>query len=109
MFCQKCKTENPDGAAFCNSCGDSLQTQPVQPGSVLTDKERHNAVIYRRIETKKNERGRNSISGPSLVIILGALIFVWGCLGYFSLILVLSGAVIAGFVLGWMTKRQNDF
>ncbi len=81
----------------------------MQSGSGLTDKERHNATIYRRIETKKNERGRNSISGPSLVIILGALIFTWGCLGYFSLLLVVSGAVIAGFGLWWMQRRQNDF
>lgn len=31
MFCQKCGSENKDGAAFCNSCGAELRTVQVMP------------------------------------------------------------------------------
>ncbi|ABS55030.1 hypothetical protein Mboo_0512 [Methanoregula boonei 6A8] len=31
MFCQKCGKENPDNAAFCNSCGADLRSAPVAP------------------------------------------------------------------------------
>lgn len=30
MFCTKCGAQNPDGAAFCVSCGNSLQAAGVQ-------------------------------------------------------------------------------
>ena len=36
MFCPKCGNQNPDGAAFCGSCGSALTQQeipakPVEP------------------------------------------------------------------------------
>jgi hypothetical protein len=34
MFCQKCGAENPDGAAFCNSCGAALKPVPELRTSV---------------------------------------------------------------------------
>lgn len=36
MFCPKCGNQNPDGAAFCGSCGSALTQQeipakPIEP------------------------------------------------------------------------------
>jgi len=33
MFCPKCGTQNPDGAAFCGSCAAPLQTAAQPPGA----------------------------------------------------------------------------
>lgn len=98
MYCQKCGKENPDGAAFCNSCGASLQ--PTSQDSVLTEKERHNTVILAKIQTKKDEIARISYWGPGLVVCLGIL----GCI---SIIGIIPGLIIIGFGIWWNYSREN--
>ena len=46
MFCQKCGTENKDGAAFCNSCGADLRLAPIGQSSSEKPAPKH-GILYR--------------------------------------------------------------
>ena len=75
MFCQKCGKENPDGAAFCNSCG-----APLIP-------------IVATSQPVKKEITLSQVGEAALVFgILGGVLGVFGGIG----------GVIIGFIFGFV-------
>jgi len=72
MFCQKCGKENPDGAAFCNSCGtDLIQKEPPVASTVAISKQ--NEIIKAKIKTREDQRKGYWI-GPMVLFFLTILV-----------------------------------
>ena len=98
MFCQKCGKENPDDAAFCNSCGVGLNQIPGQ-----TESSKHNKIIDAKIATKEGEINTISQIGPALVGIIGIIV---GLL-LFGFIGVIIGIILILFAIWWYSKKEN--
>ena len=68
MFCQKCGTENPDGAKFCKSCGRPIQQiPPVPPTPTVTPMP----------PAKKKSGGKKIVIALVVILAIGAAFF-WG-------------------------------
>ena len=75
MFCQKCGSNNNDGAAFCNDCGADLRLVPINPTSHKRDfgNDEEGFVIIKRLEDEKKGH-----VGPILLVLIGIALFFIG-------------------------------
>jgi uncharacterized membrane protein YvbJ len=96
MYCPKCGKDNSDNAAFCNSCGVSLERVSGQKTS-----SKHNEIITAKIATKKGEIDNISQVGPVLTVIVG-LIFCLLIVG------VIIGIPMIIFAIWWSQTRENE-
>lgn len=72
MFCQKCGTENKEGAAFCNSCGADLFPVALTPTQTpVTPAKEIKKEIKLKIAEKKAELAGLSNGGAWLFLIIG--------------------------------------
>lgn len=67
MFCQKCGTENPDGAKFCKVCGRPMQQiPPVPPTPTVTPMP----------PVKKKSGGKKIVIALVVILAIGAAFFL---------------------------------
>ena len=78
MFCQKCGKENPDNAAFCNSCGSGLIPHQEPAAASTTAIPKHNEIIKAKIRTREDQRKWYWV-GPLVLFLIGGLFlfYLW--------------------------------
>jgi hypothetical protein len=105
MFCQKCGKENRDGATFCNACGASLVSIPVQS---TNESKPQNDLVVPKIMTKENLQAE-PISEPGSSPIIPSKkdgIKFWAAVIIGIVVVVIVGAAVLAATTGNAPKYQ---
>ncbi len=96
MFCTKCGAQNSEGAAFCVSCGNSLNTtqaQYAQPQPAMYGGQQNAYAGYTPSKSKK---------GLIIGLIIGGVVLIAGIV---TLVILLSGGnAVSGIAGKWYDK-----
>jgi hypothetical protein len=91
MFCQKCGTENKDGATFCNSCGVNLLSEIVPSSQIpVIQSKEDKKEIKLKIAAKKTELAGLTNGGAWVLIIVGLITTIIGI----GIVLIIIGLYI---------------
>ncbi|MGA3290671.1 MAG: zinc-ribbon domain-containing protein [Candidatus Bathyarchaeia archaeon] len=107
IYCTKCGTQNPDGAAFCQKCGAHLQSAQNTPAI--------NNYYYGRQRLRDRRESGPGQSGPHIGALIVAAIVIVAGLGVFypdlpwylfwGALWILLGCLIVGF---WAVRRSRN-
>ena len=93
MICNSCGTDNPDGAIYCKSCGQKLQTGEPQTGNTNTYS---GPVEYNSTVQSVTENEKVGSSTASIIsLILGIVSIVCCCTNIIGIVCGIVAIVLA--------------
>ena len=100
MRCANCQHDPPDGSAFCNQCGDKLDSDDL----TSADRTRLQQLLTADLTTEKGDKEYRAVVADGLLpkIKKGGLLTLKAAVKFTVLPF---GAVLGAFLSGWATDR----